>query len=346
MELFAEYYGQVHEWYGTYTWQSLNDVAVPHLQIEVAGEAHDAVHDAIATAMIIKKLAELADLELAPGWHPPVDVKCSGCGRNTRECAEVDEIWYCRNCSLERGLFHRCPGCSRVVESPASSYVSDDLCEYCHKALYQEKMLLTGDWHYCPGSSHSLRYQVVETADLEQRCRDCQRQLDWRRKIEEENRRRFERLEQQRKENRRAYAKEYRKRLKERERVNAERAAAGLPLLEVQTPKPVESIINHHGHQFQKSKDDYGRPEYLCIRCEAIWSSLPKAGCAGIKTYRAWIFIPDHLMTRTQLQRAGLKLAEGQKPDAVIDGSYDRYNLYDKAKCVPVKRRLGASGKH
>lgn len=339
MELFAGFCGQVHEYYGTYTWQKLNEVAVPHLQIEVAGSAHDAVHDATATAMIVRKLAELADLELAPGWHPPVDVKCSGCGQYMQECAEADEIWYCRDCSLERGLFHHCPGCNRVVEAPVSGYICDNLCQYCHQALHREKMLLTGAWHYCPNSSHSLRYRIVETPEIDQLCSDCQRQLDWRRKIEEENRLREERLERERKEHRRAYAKEYRQRVKERRQVNTERAAQGLLPLEVKKPEP-DAIINHRGHQFQKSKDDYGRPEYLCIRCEAVWSSLPRVGCAGIKTYRAWIFVPGHLMTRTQLLKVRLKLAEGQKPEAIMNGSLDSYYLYDKAKCVPVKRRL------
>lgn len=344
MELFAEFYGEKHEYYGTYTWQRLNEVAVPHLDLDVPGQAHDATHDAVATAMIVQKLAELADLELAPGWHPPVYVKCAGCGRETRECAEADEIWYCRNCSLDRGLFHRCPGGTyHVVESPASGIICDDLCEYCHRALHREKMLLIGAWHHCPNSPY---HSIVETPNLEQLCNDCQRQLDWRRKIEEENRLRQERIERERKEHRRAYAKEYRERQKERKRVNAERAVQGLPPLETgKKSEPIDTIINHHGHQFQRRNDDQGRPEYLCIRCEAIWSSLPKAGCAGIKTYRAWIFIPDHLMTRTQLRKVGLKPAEGQKHEAIIDGSFDSYGLYDKAKCVPMKRRSGASGK-
>jgi DNA polymerase III subunit epsilon len=344
MELFAEFYGETHEYYGTYTWQSLNDVAVPHLQLEVPGQAHDAVHDAVATAMIVKKLAELADRELPIGWHPPVDVRCSGCGRETRECAEADEVWYCRDCSLERGLFHHCPGCNRIVEVPLTGYICDDLCEYCHKALHQEKMLLIGAWHCCPSPSHSYRYQIVETPDLDQLCKDCQRQLDWRRKIEEENRLREERLQQQRKEARREYAKEYRKRVKERERTNAERAAAGLPPLETEKKPEPDAIINHHGHQFRRSQDDQGRPEYLCIRCEAIWSRPPQAHCAGIKTYRAWIFIPDHLATRTQLLKAGLKPVKGQKPEAVMSGSFDSYDLYDRAKCVSVRRRSSGAG--
>jgi DNA polymerase-3 subunit epsilon len=67
MHLFAQLYGEVHEYYGTSTWQKLNEVAIPYLKIEVAGSAHDAVHDAAATAMIIKKLTELADQELLPG---------------------------------------------------------------------------------------------------------------------------------------------------------------------------------------------------------------------------------------------------------------------------------------
>ncbi|MDQ2717175.1 MAG: 3'-5' exonuclease, partial [Chloroflexota bacterium] len=88
MDLFAQFYGEMHEYWGTYTWQRLNEVAVSHLGIVVPGQAHDAEHDALATARIIKRLAELADQELAPGWHPPVLVSCAGCHQVVQECAE------------------------------------------------------------------------------------------------------------------------------------------------------------------------------------------------------------------------------------------------------------------
>lgn len=351
MELFAEFYGETHEYWGTYTWQKLNEVAIPHLQIEVPGQAHDASHDATATALIIKKLAELADRELPAGWHPPVEVSCAGCGRYVQECAEADEIWHCQECSLRLGLFHRCPGCTyHIVELPATGTLCEDICEYCHQALHREKMLLIGAWHYCPAPMRSANYprHIVETPDLEELCQDCKQEIERKLKWEEAERKRklkweeAEKVrEQQRKEARRAYAKEYRKRLKERKRVDAERIAQGLPPLETEKKlEPADTIINHHGHQFLRRKDEQGRSEVFCLKCEAIWSRPPQVSCAGIKTYRAWVFIPKHLMTRTQLRNAGLKPVEDQKPEAVIVGSFDSYNLYDKEKCVPIKRKL------
>ena len=121
MHLFARFYGQMHEYWGTYTWQKLT-TAIRELGIEVAGQAHHAEHDAAATAMVIKKLAELADQELPVGWHPPVKVPCAGCHNIMQEFAEADTIWYCQHCSLEQGLFHLCPGCGRIVEAPASGF--------------------------------------------------------------------------------------------------------------------------------------------------------------------------------------------------------------------------------
>ncbi|GHO63545.1 hypothetical protein KSC_024370 [Ktedonobacter sp. SOSP1-52] len=57
MMLFARFYGEEHEYWGGYTWQKLT-TAISHLNITVPGEAHDAEHDAAATAHIIKRLAE------------------------------------------------------------------------------------------------------------------------------------------------------------------------------------------------------------------------------------------------------------------------------------------------
>jgi DNA polymerase III subunit epsilon len=337
MELFARFYGEIHEYYGTYTWQKLNEVAVPHLGIVVSGQAHSAAHDAAATALIIKKLAELADQELAPGWHPPVNVPCAGCARGVRECAEPDEIWHCQSCSLERGLFHRCPGCIHIVESPISGFPCDDLCNYCNRQLHQEKMLLTGTWHWCPDHWHTY---IVETSDMEEPCANCKRQREWKRQAEEAERARQERTLRERKEHRRAYAKAYRQRLKEREAENSRRAELGLPPLEVQKPQPVEEIFTYQGHQFQRRKDQYGRPEVYCLRCEATWSRPPRGYCATIKTYRAWNAVPDHLKAKTQLFKLGLKPTKNQKADAVLENSFGgRYRLYDQHACVPAERK-------
>ena len=330
MHLFARLYGEVHEYYGTYTWQKLNEVAIPYLKIEVAGSAHDAAHDAAATAMLIKKLAELADQELLPGWHPPVLVGCAGCDQVVRECAEADEIWYCQRCGLEKGLFHRCPGCNRVIEAPG-----DDICQSCQQRLHQEKMLLTGSWHRCPDSP----YHIVETPDLDEPCENCKLQRERKRKLEEAERARQERIELERKEHRRAYAKDYRKARKEREQENRRRSELGLPELPQKTARPVEEIIHYYGHQFQRRRDQYGRPEVYCLKCEAVWSKPPGCYCAEVKTYRAWTAIPEHLKTRTQLLKLQLKPAKGQRAAAVIDGAFDRYCLYDKNGCVPVERK-------
>ena len=212
MELFARFYGEVHEYYGTYTWQKLT-TAIHVLEIKVPGEPHHAEHDAAATALLIKKLAELADQELPLGLHPPVNVPCAGCSREVRECAEANERWYCQNCSLALGMYHRCPGCRRIVETPAIGYPCDDLCQYCLERLHEEYMLLTGAWHRCP--QHA--YNIVTTADVEEVCEHCQRLREWKRKQDEAERERQERIASERKERRRQAAKEYRTRRKARE---------------------------------------------------------------------------------------------------------------------------------
>lgn len=56
-------------------------------------------------------------------------------------------------------------------------------------------------------------------------------------------------------------------------------------------------------------------------------------------TYTTWESVPDHLATKTQLGKEGLKLAPGQKRVARKTGGYGPYNLYDKRTAVP-KRKL------
>lgn len=334
MHLFAEFYGEYHEYHGTYTWQKLNEVAIPYLKLEVAGSGHDAIHDARATGMIIKKLAEMADEELPAGWHPPVDVPCAGGCGYTRECAESDEIWYCHPCGTKAGVYHQCSACTGTVKTPATGYISEDLCNYCHQRLHREYMLLTGQWHWCPSHWHPL---VVETSDLDELCADCLRQQEWKRRHEETERLRQERIEQERKEHRRAYAREYRQRKKEEARINAERVAQGLQPLEKPDKPDPDAIFMHHGHQFQRQKDEDGRQEVYCLICTGIWSRPPVASCNGMKTYWAWSIVPDHLKTRTQLRKLKLKPTEGHV--AIMQTSYDGYYLYDQNKSVPTGRK-------
>lgn len=338
MELFARFYGELHEYWESYTWQKLT-TAISELAIDVSGQTHHAEHDAIATAMIIKKLADLADQELAPGWHPPVNVLCSGCRKVVQECAEADEVWYCLHCSMELGLFHQCSACRRIVEVPATGMACDDLCTYCHDALHQEKMLLTGVWHYCPDSSRYYSH-IVHTSDPDEPCENCQRQREWRRKQEEAERERQARIEKERKERKRENAKAYRQRRRDREHENQRRAEQGLPPLEEAKKAPVDEVFAHHGHLFQRQKYDDGSYGLYCSKCDASWSNkLPGGNCAEIKTYRSWIMIPKHLKTRTQLLKLRLKPAKGQKAVAVVDGSFDRYPLYEQSICVPVERK-------
>ncbi len=339
MELFARFYGEVHEYWGTHLWQKLNEVAIPYLEIDVPGQAHSAAHDAAATALIVKKLAELADQELPLGWHPPVNVPCAGCGRGIRECAEASELWHCQSCSLEMGLFHRCPGCNHIVESPASGFACDDLCDYCQKRLSQEKMLLTGAWHWCPDHWYAF---VVETSDLDEPCAHCQRQREWRRQAAETERVRQERMAQERKERRRASAKAYRQRRKEHEQENRRRAELGLPALEGQKRQPVEQIFSHRGHRLERQRDDDGKPEFACLTCEGVWRKPPVRWCAGVKVYYTWPSIPEHLKTKTQLLKLHLEPAEHQRYCAMMETAFDRYDLYDQRECIPlVKRKSG-----
>lgn len=336
MELFARFYGEVHEYYGTYTWQKLT-TAIHVLEIKVPGEPHHAEHDAAATALLIKKLAELADQELPPGWHPPANVPCAGCGREMRECAEADERWYCQCCSLALGLSHRCPGCHRLIETPASGYPCDDLCQYCLERLHEEYMLLTGAWHRCP--QHP--YTIVTTADVDEVCDDCKRLREWKRKQEEAERERQERLSRERKERRRQAAKAYRTRRKAREQEKRRRAELGLPSLEEEeqrAAKPVDPIIRYHGHTYEPRTYPDGRSGVYCLTCEATWSSIPRCWCAGIKMYRSWSAILPHLKTRTQLHKQKLKPAGDQPPAAMIEGFRGRYSLYDETMCVRVER--------
>ncbi len=96
--------------------------------------------------------------------------------------------------------------------------------------------------------------------------------------------------------------------------------------------------FHHRGHTFQCRKESRGRIEYFCLTCEATWRKPPRCWCAGISMYRSWMALPENLKTRTQLLKLHLKLVKDQKPVAVIEGSFGRYDFYDRAACVFVER--------
>lgn len=60
--------------------------------------------------------------------------------------------------------------------------------------------------------------------------------------------------------------------------------------------------------------------------------------------YTAWSDIPEHLMTRKQLNKAGLRVARGQKPVAQKTGGYGPFDLYDSREAV-AKRQMSEAQK-
>jgi hypothetical protein len=236
-------------------------------------------------------------------------------------------------------LFHRCPGCDGIVEVPATGFICDDLCQYCNSSLHKELMLLTGQWHRCPETP----YSIVETPDIDELCSSCQQQLKRKREVEEHNRQWREKLEADRKARRIETAKAYREKRKAFDEENKRRVAEGLPALEW----PKQNVANRdpfklHGHAFVWQKDQYDKWEVKCTICEGTWRDSPRAQCAGIKTYWAWSMVPEHLKTKTALKKEGLEIVPGQKREAAIITMVNTYDLYDKNKCVEVKKKVVA----
>jgi DNA polymerase III subunit epsilon len=334
MELFAEFYGEYNEWRGSYAWQRLT-TAIAYLDIEVPGSAHDAGYDASATALVIKKLAEMADAELPQGWHPPVNVACAGGCGIMKECAEADSVWYCHQCGVLIGLFHTCPGCGiQVVETRDLQ----ELCKYCDERLHREKMLLTGQWHWCPGK-YCSRYSVIKSPDLDEQCEHCQRQANWKRQTEERERERQERIAKERKGARIASQVRYRERQKEIKAENAARSAQGLPPLEKPQPVPAPTNFAHNGHEFTRSKDEYGKPLVTCSLCLQVWRKPPSAYCLKKPTYQGWEAKPEGWHTMTKLRSMKLQPKEPNRPSGYVVTMKAIYNIYEISQCIPVESK-------
>lgn len=338
MELFARFYGEVHEYYGTYVWQKLDLVAIPHLQIEVPGQPHHADYDAAATAMVIKRLAEMADEELPQGWHLPVWVKCAGgCGA-VKECAEESDIWYCQQCGVQTGVFHKCPGCRNIIETADPL----ELCEYCDSALEQEKMLLTGLWHFCPNSKQQNNH-LVKTPDVEELCEGCQRQARWKREAEERERERQARIERERKEAKKASQARYRQKKREEKAENERRAAQGLPPLEPpKRPEPEREFMDN-GHHFTRGKDSQGLPIVTCSLCLQTWRRPPVAHCLKLPTFTSWESKPADWHTKTALGRLKMQAIDWRKPSGFVITMKATYPIYDQALCTPIEKKHAVS---
>ena len=255
-----------------------------------------------------------------------------------RSCAEPGEVWYCRQCSLERGLFHRCPGCVRTIEAPASSVLCDDLCKQCHTALQQEKMLLTGAWHWCPECSH-----IVEAADREALCDSCTQHHAWKHQRAEENRRIQARIEHERLEHRRAYAKAYRQRRKEREQENRRRAALGLPPLEVPQARPEEEILVHRGHQFQREREGQ---RANCIPLSAVRNAVEQPATLHLCRHQGVSHLVPYSASPQDAHTTPQAASHTRtQPEAVMEGSFARYSLYSQQESVPIERKPRAKKK-
>lgn len=200
MEWFAVIYGVKHEYYRTYTWQKLS-TACAYLDIQ-HNNAHTALSDAQATAMLVQKLAELAKEKLPAGYHPPCDVPCTGgCGQTLGPFHyDEDKTWYCAGCGLKAGINHLCKRCEEngrrtIVYNIRNSKTPIPPNELCYQCRFTENMA-NGTWHTCP---RCTRY-IEANAEEQPYCKHCTTVMA------------------REKEARQKYNKQYRERLKQQDR--------------------------------------------------------------------------------------------------------------------------------
>ncbi len=180
MHAFAAACGEWHPYWGSYTWQPLASACylfrIPHEQ------AHNAAEDAEATAKLMVALAELADHDLPVGYHPPRDVPCAGgCGKTETFLfgdAGDGEAWYCGECGVRAGVYHRCPQC----KGTPTLLFTPDVTEWCRYCVVEEK-LERGEYHRCAGCGG-----IVEATARVQKYHDktCQQRAARKRRAERE----------------------------------------------------------------------------------------------------------------------------------------------------------------
>lgn len=173
MEWFAVVYGDLHEYFQTYTWQKL-ETACAYFNIE-QGHTHNAASDAQATVKLVHKLAEMAKKELPTGYHPPRKEPCAGgCGQTLGPFFyDEDKMWYCLECGLVAGHNHLCPRCSELGKRTiVTSYKDhrevlppDKMCYECEYEVYKAN----GTWHICPRCTRI----VQATMEAQKYCKSC-----------------------------------------------------------------------------------------------------------------------------------------------------------------------------
>ncbi len=166
MEAFAAVYGAWHDYFHSYTWQTL-ETACHFFRIS-HDQAHSAAGDASATALVMQALAAMAEEELPEGYHLPIDVPCSG-GRGQTETHRSGDAgagrWYCGPCGVQAGVFHRCPCCQQkwAIVYTANA---EELCETCYEARALER----GEYHHCPGCGGIVKAPERQQKYHSQRC--------------------------------------------------------------------------------------------------------------------------------------------------------------------------------
>lgn len=84
---------------------------------------------------------------------------------------------------------------------------------------------------------------------------------------------------------------------------------------------------------------DYG---YYCKICRWKWRSPPTSGCPGVQRFGRWVDIPNHLKTKSELFKAGLKPGDNLGPDGCLYPPTDRhprYWLYDARQAIPKHKQ-------
>lgn len=96
-------------------------------------------------------------------------------------------------------------------------------------------------------------------------------------------------------------------------------------------------------HQLTESKGGY-----LCTACDKWFKTIPSKTCAGVPTYDDYASIPNHLASKTRLQRDhNLRLADGQAPVASLWSQIGAKHtpLYDIRQAVKPERKRWAKGR-
>ncbi len=84
---------------------------------------------------------------------------------------------------------------------------------------------------------------------------------------------------------------------------------------------------------------DYG---CYCTICHWKWRSIPTSRCPGVHRFGRWVDIPNHLKTKSELFKAGLKPGDNLGPDGCLYPPIDRhprYWLYDERQAIPKHKQ-------